>query len=144
MGDKQAQTLARNLAVKRRAGSRSVDKASKVKVPNVKATNVKKVTGYGLYVKKQCPEVKERLFPGQPMLKRGQVRPITAGMAQIWRALIDEQKASYRQQADMEAGRWQEVLRSLDCSAQQTSAAAGDRADCVGPCRSFWNRSCAA
>ena len=85
MGDKQAQTLARNLAVlqvKRRAGSRSVDKTSKVKVPKVKATNVKKVTGYGLYVKKQYPEAKERLFPGQPMLKRDQVRPITAGVAQ--------------------------------------------------------------
>ena len=67
-------------------------KAFTVKVPMAEAVEIvtvrktlrkpRKLTPYASHFQKLCPEVKERLCPGQSVLK-------------LWRALTDEQKASY-------------------------------------------------
>ena len=69
-------------------------KAFTVKVPMAEAVEIitvrktlrkpRKLTPYASHFQKLYPEVKERLCPGQSVLK-------------LWRALTDEQKAPHRQ-----------------------------------------------
>ena len=74
------------------------------------------------------------------MLKQEQVRPVTFAIAELWRALTDEQKAFYRERLDTEAavGRRRPEAMSVPnrgCVLQQPRATLHGKARDVGAIR---------
>ena len=80
-----------------------VPKAEAVEIITVERTLRKPRKSYASHFQNLYPEVKERLCPGQSVLKQWQVRRVFSVIAELWRGLTDEEKASYRQVSNTRA-----------------------------------------